>query len=83
MHLTAIDPQDAHFKGLVWPPFVTGAEAQTTDQRTAIKAVFGHLCEVWQCQNVNSAVEVLESLWAREFSAGGRRSWIEYLYEKG
>lgn len=50
MHLTAIDPQDAHFKGLVWPAFVTGAEAQTTAQRTVIKAVFGHLCEFWQCQ---------------------------------
>lgn len=82
IHLTAIDPQDVHLKCLIWPAFVTGAEAQTKAQRTAILKVFGHLWDIWRSQNVHSAVEVLENIWARDSSTGAQ-SWIEHLYEQG
>jgi len=82
-HLASISPQDAPFKGLIWPAFVTGAEAQTTPQRTAVMEIFGHLWNIWRSRNVKSATEVLGSIWARDSSGSVRRSWINDSYEKG
>jgi Fungal specific transcription factor domain len=81
-HLLSINTQDTHFRGLIWPTFVTGAEAQTETQRIAIRSVLDSLWKVWRCQNVRSALEVLEDIWARESLENSPQSWVDHLHEK-
>ncbi|KAJ5290253.1 uncharacterized protein N7443_010506 [Penicillium atrosanguineum] len=83
LNFQAIDRQDTHFKSLIWPAFVIGAEMQTENQRAMIAEVFAHLWKLWCCPNVASAFEVLEKIWARRSAEGTPRPWIEYVYEWG
>lgn len=82
-HLKSMDPADVHLKGILWPAFVLGAEAQTMSQRKLITDVFGHLWTLWRCHNVTNALRVLEKIWARRAAEGSSRRWIEYVYEWG
>lgn len=82
-HLQSIDPADVHLKGIFWPAFVIGAEAQTMSQRVLITDVFEHLWTLWRCGNVMNAFKVLEKIWARRAMEGSSRRWIEYVYEWG
>lgn len=82
-NLKAMDPADVHLKGLLWPAFVIGAEAQTKAQREWISEVFGPLWTLWRCHNVTNALKVLEKIWARRATEGPFRPWIEYVYEWG
>ncbi|KAE8366727.1 fungal-specific transcription factor domain-containing protein [Aspergillus caelatus] len=82
-HLKSMDPADVHLKGILWPAFVIGAEAQTMSQRVLITDVFGHLWTLWRCHNVTNALKVLEKIWARRAMEGSSRRWIEYVYEWG
>lgn len=82
-NLTSMDPTDVHLKGILWPTFVIGAEAQTISQRGLITEVFGHLWTLWRCHNVTNALRVLEKIWACRATEGPSRRWIEYVYEWG
>ncbi|KAL5356285.1 fungal-specific transcription factor domain-containing protein [Aspergillus floccosus] len=81
--LKSVDPADVHLKGIIWPAFVIGAEAQTMSQRELITDVFGHLWTLWRCHNVTNALKVLEKIWARRAMEGSSQRWIEYVYEWG
>ncbi|KAE8400322.1 fungal-specific transcription factor domain-containing protein [Aspergillus pseudonomiae] len=83
-HFTSVGPGDTHFKGLLWPAFIIGAEAQTEHQRSAIMEVFEHLWSFWRAHNVSHALEVLQKIWQRQATPeGASQPWIEYLYEQG
>lgn len=82
-HLKSMDPADVHLKGILWPAFVIGAEAQTMSQRALITDVFGHLWTLWRSHNVTNALKVLEKIWTRRAMEGSSRRWIEYVYEWG
>lgn len=82
-HLKSMLPADVHLKGIIWPAFVIGAEAQTSSERELITDVFGRLWTLWRCQNVANALKVLERIWARRATEGSFRRWIEYVYEWG
>ncbi|RAH64476.1 Zn(II)2Cys6 transcription factor [Aspergillus aculeatinus CBS 121060] len=82
-HLKSVDPADVHLKGLLWPAFVIGAEAQTMSQRAVITDVLESLWTLWRCHNVTNALKVLEKIWARQATEGSSRRWIEYVYEWG
>ncbi|KAK1140837.1 hypothetical protein N8T08_009834 [Aspergillus melleus] len=82
-HLQSMDPAGVHLKGILWPAFVIGAEAQTVSQRAFVTDVFGHLWTLWRCHNVTNALKVLEKIWARRAMDGSSRRWIEYVYEWG
>ena len=82
-HIQSIGYDDEHFKSLVWPAFVIGAEAGSEDQRTVIIQVFEHLWTVWRCENVKNALAVLRYLWARNDQRGYSGQWINDLYEWG
>jgi hypothetical protein len=82
-HLESLLPADVHLKGIIWPAFVIGAEAQTPSQRALITDVFGRLWTLWRCQNVANALKVLEKIWARRAVEGSFGRWIEYVYEWG
>ncbi|KAE8138993.1 fungal-specific transcription factor domain-containing protein [Aspergillus pseudotamarii] len=83
-HFTAVGPGDSHFKGLLWPAFMIGAEARTEHQRSAIMEVLDHLWKFWRAQNVRYALEVLQRIWERQTTTeGASQPWIEYLYEQG
>lgn len=79
-HIRSISHEDAHFKSLVWPAFVIGAEAQQESQRMAIVQVFEHLWTIWRCQNVRDALDVLKYLWSRNDQRGYAGPWIGDLY---
>ncbi|KAF5860062.1 hypothetical protein ETB97_002088 [Aspergillus alliaceus] len=84
-HFTSINTEDTHFKGILWPAFIIGAEARTEHQRAVIREVFDHLWGFWRAQNVRHALEVLNKIWARQQITpdGASQPWIEYLYEQG
>lgn len=83
LQLQAMDPQDVHLKGLLWPTFVIGAEAQTVAERAIIREVFGHLWALWRCGNVTNALKLLERIWAQRATKYPSGRWIESVYEMG
>lgn len=83
LHIESISPEDTHFKGLVWPAFVVGAEAKDLSQRMVIVRVFEHLWDIWRCQNVRNALDVLRKLWARNDESTAPDSWIGEIYRSG
>ncbi|KAJ5595246.1 fungal-specific transcription factor domain-containing protein [Penicillium hispanicum] len=83
VHLESISHTDAHFKSLVWPTFVIGAEARHTSQRMVISQVFERLWAIWRCQNVRNALNVLQDLWVRTDEKGSSGLWIDDVYRWG
>lgn len=83
LHIQSINPEDPHFKGLVWPAFVIGAEAKETSQRMIVARVFEHLWDIWRCQNVRNALVVLQKLWAQKDENIASASWIDEIYRSG
>ncbi|OTA88167.1 hypothetical protein M434DRAFT_125466 [Hypoxylon sp. CO27-5] len=81
-HLTQIDHRDTHFKGTVWPAFVVGAEAQTTQQREAILNIFGHLIEFLHLSMLHIAIVQLKRIWARSTPYPAGNSWIHEIWEQ-
>ena len=80
-HLKQISPRDSHFKGILWPAFVLGAEARLPEQRlwiaNALEQLYG-LVHMW---NIKRGLWVLQRLWARPLSTYDERSWLEEVYE--
>lgn len=83
LQLQDMDSQNVHLKGLLWPSFVIGAEAQSPAQRGIIREVFGHLWTLWCCGNVTNALKVLEKIWAQRLPEHASGRWIESVYEWG
>ncbi|KAJ5261355.1 hypothetical protein N7478_011950 [Penicillium angulare] len=82
-HLQSIIPSDDHFKSLVWPTFVIGAETQQHFHRAVIDDVFEHLDSIWRCENVRNASIVLRYLWEQNDRRGYTGNWINELYGWG
>lgn len=83
-HFTSVGPGNIHFKGLLWPAFIIGAEARTEHQRSAIMEVLDHLWRLWRAQNVVYALEILKKIWEGQTTPeGASQPWIAYLYEQG
>ena len=80
LHIKSISRDDAHFKSLVWPAFVIGAEVREEPQRREIAEVFEHLWDIWRCQNVRNALNVLKDLWMLNDQRGYSGPWINDLY---
>ncbi|KAJ6007849.1 hypothetical protein N7540_011825 [Penicillium herquei] len=85
VHLLSIDFEDDHFKSLVWPSFVIGAEAKEESQRRSITQIFESLWRTWRCENVRNALKVLLYLWELrdQRKSSGHWQWINELYGWG
>ena len=83
LHIQSIRPEDPHFKGLVWPAFVIGAETKTEAHRLIITRTFEHLCDLWRCQNVRNALDVLHDLWKRDDENPEYTPWIGEIHRSG
>lgn len=83
LHIQSISRDDSHFKGLVWPAFVIGAETWQISQRMAITRVFEDLWDIWRCQNVRNALNVLQGLWQRNDERKIPATWIGDIYNSG
>ncbi|KAL8424175.1 hypothetical protein RB596_004134 [Gaeumannomyces avenae] len=63
-HLDHLTPEDAHFKGALWPAFVAGAEARRDDDRNVVRRVFAEMYGLLHCRSVRRAMQVLAKTWA-------------------
>jgi hypothetical protein len=79
----SMDPSNAHYRGLLWPAFVTGAEAHTPAQKSIIVKSYGHSWTIWRCENVTNALRLLQKIWKLREMGDMPRRWIEYVYESG
>nr|XP_036578708.1 C6 finger domain-containing protein Acr-2 [Colletotrichum truncatum]KAF6786041.1 C6 finger domain-containing protein Acr-2 [Colletotrichum truncatum] len=81
LHMLKIAPTDFHIKSLVWPAFVLGAEAQNPELREMVRTIFQRIWVSSCCYNARNAVEILESIWARDLGERIGKSWLEYVWQ--
>ncbi|OBR13124.1 C6 finger domain protein [Colletotrichum higginsianum IMI 349063] len=82
IHMLSIPAEDFHVKSLVWPAFIIGAEAQPTELKNMVRAIFRNIWVSSCCYNVRNAIEILEKIWARDVRDGTpMKSWLEYVWE--
>jgi hypothetical protein len=81
--IASLDPSHAHYRGMLWPTFVIGAEAYTPAQKSVVVESYGHSWNIWRCENVTNALRLLQRIWALREAGGMPRGWIEYVYESG
>lgn len=79
----SMDASNAHYRGLLWPTFVIGAEAQTPAEKSIIVESYGHSWTIWRCENVTNALRLLQKIWKLREMGDMSRWWIEYVYESG
>ena len=79
-HLHSIPPHDGHFKGILWPAFVLGAEAKDAKHRAIVLDIFHHLHSLLQTWAVKQATLLLQEIWENPASSG---SWLQRVREKG
>ncbi|KAI0135240.1 fungal-specific transcription factor domain-containing protein [Daldinia grandis] len=82
-HLGEIGHNDTHFKGIVWPAFVVGAEAQTDQQRQFIIKIFEHVSQLSHMLTFHVALAQLRRIWARETPYPPGSSWVHDIWERG
>lgn len=70
------DAEGAHI--LVWPGFVTAAEARKEDDRRYFAAVLQRIWETTGYANVRRGLDALPGIWARQ---GGQQRWTAALPE--
>lgn len=71
-HLDHIASDDVHFKGILWPAFVAGAEARADADRGVIRRILWDMYGLLHVRSVRRAIELLEQMWAaRTPGAGG------------
>lgn len=80
-HLKQISPSDSHFKGILWPAFVVGAEARLPEQRLWIANALEQLYGMIHMWNIKRGISVLQRLWARPLPTYDRTSWLEEVYD--
>ncbi|KAJ5581079.1 hypothetical protein N7450_007380 [Penicillium hetheringtonii] len=83
LHIQSISPKDPHFKSLVWPAFVIGAEIKIEAHKLVITQTFEQLCDIWRCQNVSNALNVLQNLWKRDNEIPDFIPWIGEIHRSG
>lgn len=79
-HLQSIPPEDSHFKGILWPAFVLGAEARDPKHRAIVLDIFQHLHSLLQTWAVKQATLLLQEIWESPSSSG---SWLQSVRAKG
>ncbi|OJJ44282.1 hypothetical protein ASPZODRAFT_135084 [Penicilliopsis zonata CBS 506.65] len=67
-HLTAIGETDPHFKGLIWPTFIAGAECRHPSHRAIVLQRLNALYRAMSSVNVNNAAWVLSIMWQKQDS---------------
>lgn len=80
-HLKQISPSDSHFKGILWPAFVLGAEARLPEQRLWVANALEQLYSMIHMWNIKRGLSVLQRLWARPLPTYDRTSWLEEVYD--
>lgn len=80
-HLQQISPSDSHFKGILWPAFILGAEARLPEQRLWVANALEQLYGMIHMWNIKRGLSVLHRIWARPLPAYDRRSWLEDVYD--
>ncbi|KAI3291491.1 transcriptional regulator family: Fungal Specific TF [Penicillium roqueforti] len=63
--ISLIPPSDSHFKCLIWPTFIAGAECRPS-QRALILEKLGSLYEAMTSVNVRNAAWVLRLMWQKQ-----------------
>lgn len=79
-HLQSVPPHDSHFKGILWPAFVLGAEAKDPKHRAIVLEIFYHLHSLLQTWAVKQATLLLQEIWETPSSSG---SWLQTVRDKG
>jgi len=79
-HIGALEDRSLFLKGAVWPVFVAGTGAHSSEERAWTREQLGRLWEVLPQGNIKSAGMVLEDMWERG-DRGGERGWR--LLEQG
>lgn len=80
-HLKQISPSDSHFKGILWPAFILGAEARLPEQRLWIANALEQLYGMIHMWNIKRGLSALRRIWARPLPAYERRLWLEEVYD--
>lgn len=80
-HLKQISPSDSHFKGILWPAFILGAEARAPEQRLWIANALEQLYSMIHMWNIKRGLSVLHRLWARPLPTHDQKSWLEEVYD--
>lgn len=79
-HLQSVPPHDSHFKGILWPAFVLGAEATNPKHRAIVLEIFYHLHSLLQTWSVKQATLLLQEIWETPSSSV---SWLQTVRDKG
>lgn len=79
-HLKQISPSDSHFKGILWPAFILGAEARLPEQRQWVACALEQLYGMIHMWNIKRGLSVLHRLWARPLPTYDKSSWLEEVY---
>ncbi|KAK8128133.1 hypothetical protein PG984_009241 [Apiospora sp. TS-2023a] len=84
-HLRQIPAEDTHFKGILWPAFVLGAESTDLVHRAVILEIFQNLSRLLQTWAVNQATIILQEIWANadEQPSINPQSWLQHVRDKG
>ena len=61
-----IPDSDPHFKCLIWPTFIAGAESTSTEQRSTTLRLLGSLWNGFYSFNLQSAASVLKVMWDKQ-----------------
>ncbi|KAG6354132.1 hypothetical protein INS49_005103 [Diaporthe citri] len=80
-HLQQLSPSDSHFKGILWPAFILGAEARLPEQRLWVANALEQLYGMIHMWNIKRGLSVLHRIWARPLPANDRRSWLDDVYD--
>ncbi|KAK8028640.1 hypothetical protein PG991_005696 [Apiospora marii] len=84
-HLRQIPAEDTHFKGILWPAFVLGAESTDPVHRAVILEIFQNLSRLLQTWAVNQAAIILQEIWsnADQQPSINPQSWLKHVRDKG
>lgn len=80
-HLKQISPSDSHFKGILWPAFIVGAEARLPEQQLWIANALEQLYGMVHMWNIKRGLSVLQRLWERPLSSQDSTPWLEEVYD--
>ncbi|KAK8051496.1 fungal-specific transcription factor domain-containing protein [Apiospora rasikravindrae] len=83
-HLRQIPADDTHFKGILWPAFILGAESTDLVHRAVILEIFQNLSRLLQTWAVNQATIILQEIWSNADDPSiNPQSWLQHVRDKG
>lgn len=65
-NLSLVAPNDEHFKCLIWPTFIAGAESTSPEQRIFTLRLLGILWNGFYSFNLQNAASVLKVMWEKQ-----------------